>query len=40
MRIPEWNQKKIEEQVAFCLGIGGLGSTVAIDLVRLGVVKN
>lgn len=39
IRIPNWDQKKIENQVAFCLGIGGLGSTVAIDLCRLGFKK-
>ena len=39
MRIPGWDQKKLENEVAFCLGMGGLGSTVAIDLCRLGVKK-
>lgn len=38
-RIPGWNQSLIEQQVCFCLGVGGLGCTVALDLVRLGVKK-
>ena len=39
MRIPHWNQKLMSEQVVMCLGVGGLGSTVAIALCRLGVKK-
>jgi len=38
-RIPDWNQSLVEEQVCLCLGCGGLGCTVALDLVRLGVKK-
>jgi hypothetical protein len=26
MRIPNWDQKVVENKVAFCLGIGGLGN--------------
>jgi molybdopterin/thiamine biosynthesis adenylyltransferase len=39
MRIPDWNQDLLSQQVALVLGIGGLGSTVSIDLLRLGVKK-
>lgn len=39
-RIPGWNQQLIESQVCFCLGAGGLGCTVALDLVRLGNLCN
>eukprot|EP01080_Neovahlkampfia_damariscottae_P011097 gene11097-3804_t len=39
MRIPNWDQELISQQVCFCLGVGGLGSTVAMDLCRLGVKK-
>jgi len=38
-RIPNWNQEFIEKQVCFCFGSGGLGCTVSLDLVRLGVKK-
>lgn len=38
-RIPGWNQEKIEQQICLCLGSGGLGSTVALNLVRLGVKR-
>jgi molybdopterin/thiamine biosynthesis adenylyltransferase len=34
--IPDWDQDLIEKQVALCLGVGGLGSSVAIACVRLG----
>jgi len=39
-RIPGWKQDVIEQQVCLCLGVGGLGCTVALGLVRLGVKKN
>jgi molybdopterin/thiamine biosynthesis adenylyltransferase len=39
MRIPQWDQNVIDKQVAFCLGVGGLGSSVAISLCRLGIKK-
>ena len=39
MRIPDWNQHVISQQTCLLLGLGGLGSTVSIDLVRLGVKR-
>ena len=39
MRIKGWDQKKVSSQICLLLGIGGLGSTVAIGLARLGVKK-
>jgi len=38
-RIPGWNQEQLENQVVFCLGVGGLGCSVALEVVRLGVKK-
>ena len=39
MRIEKWNQNKLAQEVALCLGIGGLGSVVVLNLLRLGVKK-
>jgi len=39
IRIPDWNQDVISQQTCLVLGLGGLGSTVSIDLLRLGVKK-
>lgn len=39
MRIDEWSQASIKKQAVLVLGIGGLGSTVVINLLRLGVGK-
>lgn len=37
--IPDWSQSKIESTSALVLGAGGLGSCVAIQLMRLGLKK-
>jgi len=37
--MPGFDHKKIENQVAFVLGAGGLGCTVAFTLARLGIKK-
>jgi molybdopterin/thiamine biosynthesis adenylyltransferase len=37
VRIDDWDQKKIEQQAVLILGVGGLGSIVALNLLRLGV---
>jgi molybdopterin/thiamine biosynthesis adenylyltransferase len=34
-----FSQSKIEEQVCFVLGVGGLGSSIALALVRMGVQR-
>lgn len=39
VRMDEWDQKKLEQQAVLILGVGGLGSAVAINLLRLGVGK-
>ena len=39
MRIDDWEQKKVEGQAVLILGVGGLGSVVALNLLRLGVGK-
>lgn len=39
LRIQNWNQKKVEESVCLLLGVGGLGTGVALGLARLGVKK-
>jgi len=38
-RNKEWNQEIIEKQIALVLGVGGLGSTIAQNLCRLGFKK-
>lgn len=38
-RIPGWRQDLVESSVCLLLGCGGLGCTVALNLVRLGVKK-
>lgn len=38
-RIDGWKQDLIENAIAVCFGVGGLGSVVAINLCRLGVGK-
>jgi molybdopterin/thiamine biosynthesis adenylyltransferase len=37
--IDKWNQALIEKQVCFVLGAGGIGSSVAFGLARLGVAR-
>lgn len=39
IRIPGWDQAKVESQVCLVLGVGGLGSGVAMGLARMGVGK-
>ena len=39
VRIDDWDQHKMEQQAVLILGVGGLGSVVAINLLRLGVGK-
>ena len=39
MRIQNWDQAKIEESVCLILGVGGIGTGVAMGLARLGVKK-
>lgn len=39
IRIQNWNQTKVEESICLVLGVGGLGSGVAMGLARLGVKK-
>lgn len=39
VRMDDWDQKKIEQQAVLILGVGGLGSGVALNLLRLGVGK-
>ena len=39
VRIEGWNQKLLSSQTLLCLGAGGLGSIVIINLLRLGVKK-
>ena len=39
VRITDWDQKKVNEQAILILGVGGLGSAVALSLLRLGVGK-
>ncbi|KAJ4457939.1 putative ThiF family protein [Paratrimastix pyriformis] len=38
-RTVNWNQELIESQVGLVLGVGGVGSTVAMNLVRMGFRK-
>ena len=37
VRMEDWDQEVVHKQTVFVLGIGGLGSTVVISLLRLGV---
>ena len=39
MRIDDWNQKVLEKQTVLVLGVGGLGSVVMMNLLRLGIGK-
>lgn len=39
VRIEDWSQKLIGTHTALCLGVGGLGSTVIMNLLRLGLKK-
>lgn len=39
VRIDDWDQKKVHEQAVLVLGVGGLGSILTINLLRLGVGK-
>ncbi len=39
MRIEDWNQELLAKQTALCLGVGGLGSCVSLNLARLGLKK-
>jgi len=39
IRIQNWDQTKVENSVCLLLGVGGLGSGVAMGLARLGVKK-
>lgn len=39
IRIQNWSQDKISSTTALCLGVGGLGSVVAMNLCRLGIGK-
>ena len=34
-----WNQQSVENAIAFVMGAGGLGNTVALALCRLGIKK-
>ena len=39
VRIEDWNQEMLEKQAVLVLGIGGLGSVVTIEMLRLGIGK-
>lgn len=39
VRIDLWNQDKLREQTVLILGVGGLGSVVLMNVLRLGVKK-
>jgi molybdopterin/thiamine biosynthesis adenylyltransferase len=39
VRIEDWDQKKIEEATVLVLGVGGLGSVLVVNLLRLGIKK-
>lgn len=39
IRIDLWDQKKMKEQTVLLLGVGGLGSVVMMNLLRLGLKK-
>lgn len=38
-RIEGWDQELLSKQTALCLGVGGLGSCVSLNLARLGLKK-
>lgn len=37
--LKEWDQSRLDNVHALVLGVGGIGCTAAMDLVRLGVRK-
>ena len=39
VRIDLWDQSKLKEQTVLILGVGGLGSIVMMNLLRLGIKK-
>jgi molybdopterin/thiamine biosynthesis adenylyltransferase len=39
VRIEDWNQDLLKQQTILCLGAGGLGSVISMNLLRLGVKK-
>lgn len=39
VRIDLWNQDKLRQQTVLILGVGGLGSVVLMNVLRLGVKK-
>lgn len=39
VRIEDWNQNILSQQTVLILGVGGLGSIVMINMLRLGVKK-
>ena len=39
VRIQLWNQDKLKQQIVLILGVGGLGSVVLMNVLRLGVKK-
>lgn len=39
VRIELWDQDKLKNQTALILGVGGLGSVVMMNLLRLGIHK-
>lgn len=39
VRIDLWDQDKLREQTVLVLGVGGLGSVVLMNVLRLGVKK-
>ena len=39
VRIELWDQDKVKEQTVLLLGVGGLGSVVMMNVLRLGIKK-
>ena len=39
VRIEDWSQDEVKKQSVLVLGVGGLGSAITINLLRLGVGK-
>ena len=39
VRIDLWDQSELKEQTVLILGVGGLGSIVMMNLLRLGIKK-